>query len=122
MLMILLMLLHIIVQLKQDLLEPLIVFIELVPVFIFLSEFNNIIIQWMKYSSNAHSVYYPISFNYISSISFGYESKSTGNGYTLHPCIQETTQTGFYFYMGQYGHSLDNLNSEYWVYFHVIGY
>lgn len=76
----------------------------------------------MKYSSDAHYVNYPISFNYVASISFGYESKSNGDTYTLHPCIQRTTQTGFYFYMGQKDYPLSEHSSYYWVYFHVIGY
>ena len=76
----------------------------------------------MKYSSDAHYVNYPISFNQVSNISFGYESKSSGNGYTAHPCMQDITTTGFYFFIGQYGNPLNEHNTDYWVYFHVIGY
>ena len=82
---------------------------------------NGIIIVFIGFQHTKSLVTFPISFNQKPILVYGNESRSIGDGWTIHPVFQEINTTSCNIYQGQYL-SVLKTDSNYNVYIIGIGY
>lgn len=82
---------------------------------------NGIIIVFIGFQHTKSLVTFPIAFNQKPILVYGNESRSSGNGWTLHPVLQAINTTSCNIFQGQYATVL-NTDYNYNVYIIGIGY
>lgn len=80
------------------------------------------LLQWMKVISNIHRIDYPLMYNSIVNVYFGWESVYSGNGWTAHPCLQDIQKDHCYLYIGQFQTALNSDDPNYKVHILILGY
>ena len=82
---------------------------------------NGIIIVFIGFQHTKSLVTFPISFNQKPILVYGNESRSSGDGWTVHPVFQTINTTSCNIYQGQFNSALAT-DSNYNVYIIGIGY